>query len=248
MTEKRKRITDKILEIVKCIDTKDNYNYKKYKEMFDVMTDKEFGDFCNWCNDPNDLDMVDHTIFIQALPFEEPPLANIYKALDLLGVPAEECVTFDINGDGERVKSRYKVPVGYVHIKRLEQLLSKKNKYSIDNEERSIKTDQVSGESKVGAISDVEAGALLAQGADKIFTELYKGRSSNEKVRNELYKDIALNGYATLENIENAEDPDTRNALNTFDTYLLSAGIRTDLRTDSLKLPYTIKKDLENKK
>ena len=245
MTDKRKRIQDKIFEVIKLLDDKNGYNLKVYKEMFEVMTDEEFGNFCNWCNDPDDLDQLDHTIFIQALPFEEPSLQNILKALKVLNVPDEEYVTYDLNGSGERIRSRYPIPVGYVHIRRMEQLLSKKNRYTLDNDERSIKTDQVSNDSKVAAFSDVDASALITQGADDIFKEFYGARSSNEAVRNKLYKTIALNGYVTLDEIADETDSsDSKNALNTLDTYLISGGIRTDLRTDSLKLPYTIKKEL----
>ena len=166
MTEKRKRITDKILEVIGYLDSKDGFNVNKYKEIFAAMSDEEFGKFCEWCNDPKDYDQLDHTLFVQTLPFEEPSLQNILKALDALGVPAEENVLFDIKGDGNRVRSRYPIPVLYVAIKRLEQLLSKKNRYSLDNDQRSIKTDQVSQDSKVAAISDTEAAALITAASD----------------------------------------------------------------------------------
>ena len=244
MTEKRKRITDKILEIVALLDTKDNYNYNKYKDLFGAMTDEEFGKFCEWCNDPNDPDQLDHTIFIQALPFEEPSLKNILEGLKRINVPDEEYVWFDIDGSGRRIRSRYKIPVGYLALKRMEQLLSKKNRYSLDNDSRSIKTDQVSQDSKVAAISDTESAALITQGADAIFKEFYGARSGDEKQRNNLYRDIALNGYATLADIQDNTNVDSKSTLNTLNTYLLSAGIRSDLITNSLKLPYTVKKEL----
>ena len=245
MTEKRKRITNKILEIVALLDTKDGYNLAKYKDIFNAMTDEDFGKFCEWCNDPNDPDQLDHTIFIQALPFEEPKLENILAGLKAINVPHEEYVWFDVDGSGRRVRSRYPIPVGYLGIKRMEQLLSKKNRYSLDNDSRSIKTDQVSQDSKVAAISDTEAAALITQGADDIFKEFYGARSGDEKQRNNLYKDIALNGYATLQDIQNNTNVDSKSTLNTLNTYLLSAGIRSDLVTNSLKLAYTVKKELQ---
>ncbi len=244
MTEKRKRITDKIFEIIALLDTKDGYNLSKYKDIFNAMSDEEFGKFCEWCNDPNDPDQLDHTIFIQALPFEEPSLKNILAGLKAINVPDEEYVWFDIDESGRRVRSRYKIPVGYLGIKRMEQLLSKKNRYSLDNDQRSIKTDQVSQDSKVAAISDTEAAALITQGADDIFKEFYGARSGDEKQRNNLYKEIALNGYATLQDIQDNTNVDSKSTLNTLNTYLLSAGIRSDLVTNSLKLSYTVKKEL----
>ena len=246
MTEKRKRIEAKIFEVLGHLDTKDGYNVTHYKDMFRNMSDEEFGKFCEWCNDPDDLNQLDHTLFIQALPFEEPSYDSALNALDALGVPFEEYVEFNIDGNGY-VRSRYPIPVGYLGIKRMEQLLSKKNRYSLDNDERSIKTDQASGDSKVGAISDTEAAALLSHNADAVFRELYGARSGDEKQRNKMYKDIALNGYTTLAALEDEANNDTKSTLNTFNSYLLAAGIRTDLITNSLKLPITIKKELSGK-
>ena len=246
MTEKRKRIEDKIFEVIGYLDTKDGTNLKYYKDYFRNMSDEEFGKFCEWCNDPTDFDQLDHTIYIQALPFQEPSYDNALKALDVLGVPFEEHVNFNVDGTGY-VKNRYPIPVGYLGIKRMEQMLSKKNKYSLDNEQRSIKTDQVVGDSKAGAISDNEAVSLVSQNADLIFRELYGSRSGDEKQRNKLYKDIALNGYASLADLEEEANADSKATLNTLNMYLLSVGLRTDLITNSLKLPYTIKKELSGK-
>jgi len=246
MTEKRKRIQEKMFEVIALLDDKKGYNLQKYKDMFDEknMSDEEFGKFCNWCNDPKDFDQLDHTIYIQAMPFEEPSIQNTLKALQVLGVPDEEYTYFNVDGKGY-IRSRYPIPVGFINIKRLEQLLSKKNRYSLDNEKRSIKTDQVSSDSKIASISDSEAAALITHGLDNIFKEFYGPRSSDEKSRNEMYKTIARNGYVTLSDLEDPDrDSYSKNTLNTFDTYLISAGLKTDLITDGLKTPYTIKKEL----
>lgn len=246
MTEKRKRIEAKIFEVIGLLDSKDGYNVSKYKDIFRNMSDEEFGKFCEWCNDPDDPDQLDHTLFVQALPFEEPTYDNTLKALDALGVPCEEYVKFNVDGKGF-VRSRYPIPVMYLQIKRMEQLLSKKNRYSLDNDQRSVKTDQTTGDSKVAAISDSEAAALFTHGADAIFREFYGCRSGDEKQRNKLYRDIALNGYASLADLEEEANADSKATLNTLNAYLLAGGIRTDLVTNSLKLPYTIKKELSGK-
>lgn len=248
MTPKREKIQNMIYKIIGYLDSKDEFNLTKYKEVFEKMTDEEFGNFCNWCNDPNDLTQVDHTIFIQTMPFNEPSLQNILDALKELGVPTEEYVYFrDFNND-KPIRSRYKIPVGYLPIKRMEQLLSKKNRYTVDNDERSLKSDQTTGDSKVSSISDLEAYALLAQGADDVFKEFYGPRSGDATARNSLYKDIALNGYASLNDVISGTNEDSKVALNTLNVYLLSAGFQSDLVSNSLKLPYTVKQELKNKK
>ena len=107
------------------------------------------------------------------MPFDEPSLENVIKGLEVINVPSEEYLYFRDFNNERPIRSRYRVPVGYLPIKRMEQLLSKKNRYSVDNEERSLKTDQVVGDSKVASISDLEANCLMAQGANDIFKEFY---------------------------------------------------------------------------
>ena len=55
-----------------------------------------------------------------------------------------------------------KVPCGYCTIKRVQQILSKKNHYATDIDDRSLKTGDVKSESKVAAISEPETYALAA--------------------------------------------------------------------------------------
>ena len=247
MTPKRKKIEETIYKVIELLDNKEHYNLNKYKEVFSKMTDEEFGKFCEWCNDPNDLTQVDHTIFIQTMPFDEPSLENVIKGLEVINVPSEEYLYFPDFNNERPIRSRYRVPVGYLPIKRMEQLLSKKNRYSVDNEERSLKTDQVVGDSKVASISDLEANCLMAQGANDIFKEFYGPRSGDEKERNEMYKKIATDGYVSLSDIQKDTNEDSKVTLNTLNTYLLSAGYRSDLVVNSLKLPYTMKQELKGK-
>ena len=245
MTEKRKRIEDKVLEIVSYLDTKDQFNYHKYKMMFSAMSDAEFANWCKWCNDPKDLNQVDHTVTIQTIPFQEPSIENIYKGLAALDVPAEEYVYFRSFGGDKPIRSRYPIPVGYLNIKKMEQFLTHKNHYTLDVNERNIKTDQTSGASNVANISEAEAQCLISIGADKIMDELYGSRSGDETARNALYKQIAMNGYASLEEIKQETNIDTKTTLNTFNTYMLVSGLRTDLVEFGNKLPYTIKNELK---
>lgn len=253
--EKWNRIKKLLMTVIDYLDTSDHFNHDKYAAIFD-MWDKEAarGDwkdidkFCNWCNDPDNPDQLDHSVYIQSKPFEEPSLENVLKGLDYIGVPAEEYVYFRDFGESVEngmpaVRSRYPTPVGYVNVKRMEQMLSKKNRYSADADQRNLKTDQASGDSKVSAYSDAEAYAMIAQGYDKIMDEFYGARSGDEKARMNLAKDISQNGFATLQDVDKGTNLDTKTTLNTLNTYLIASGYRTDLVMNSLKLPYTLAKE-----
>ena len=74
----------------------------------------------------------------------------------------------------------------------------KKNHYSTDIDERSLKTGDVKGESKNGAISEPETYALMAIGAEKGLEEFLGPRADNEQKKLQMYREIAKNGYTTL--------------------------------------------------
>jgi len=138
-----------------------------------------------------------------------------------------------------------KVPVGYIPIKRVQQLLAKKNAYSFDNDKTDLKTGQVKGDSKVSSLSDPEAFCLSAIGADSALKEFLGPRADNNSAKNAMYRSIAKDGYATLEDLPN--DPSSKTTLNTVNTYFLASGIKSDLITNGYKTYYTVESDLHKK-
>jgi hypothetical protein len=169
-------------------------------------------------------------------------MEQIKNAADILNMPLEEYVWFRDKGDTP-IRTRYKVPVGYVPIKRVQQMVSKKNRMTTNAEKRGLKSGQVSGDSKVASVSDLEAYCLLSVGADRILEELYGPRADGYDKKADFYKQINDNGHVSLDSLE--EDLTKHTALNTLNTYLLASGIKTDLINDTLKTPYTLDKDLD---
>ena len=210
--------------------------------MFDVF-EANPDEFRKW--DVLHDDSLDSTIQIFALPFEEPRMPQIKKAADILNIELENYIYYR-QTDPRGIRSKIKVPVGYVHIKRVQQLLSKKNHYTFDNEERSLKTGDVKGEhSKVAGISEPEIYALMAEGGEKCLEELLGPRGDNQEKKREMYREIAVNGYCTLESMKSTRSSST--TLNTINTYLIGAGVRSDSITPTLKTEYTLNKDLKGK-
>lgn len=114
--EKRKLITKKIVETMNILDTT-KYNGKKYEELFTKMTDDEFKKYMNeFLNDE------DRHFYLEMEPFSqsEPDLTKIKKAADYLKIPLDEYVYLPFeNPKGEPIRTPYKVPVGYIQVKRL---------------------------------------------------------------------------------------------------------------------------------
>ncbi len=239
LSEKRKKIEDLVLGVVKRLDNSKMENYNRYSKMFKVMNDNEFQAWAKTMG--NELD---DTIQIFQLPFEEMKMTQIKSAADFLGVPLEEYMWYRHN-DPEGIRTKIKVPVGYLHIKRVQQLLAKKNKYALDIEDTELKTGQVKGDSKVTSISDDESFALMAINADKALEEFLGPRADNELKKMEMYRDIARDGYATLDKL--TSDITKSVTINTLNTYLLASGIKSDIMTESLKTLYSVDQQLRKK-
>lgn len=238
--EKRKKIEKLVLDVMKVLDTKDSGNYERYDAMFKSMSDKEFAE---WAGSMGKT--LDSAPQVFEMPFNEVKIQNIKKAADILNLPLEEYVYFRDKGS-EPVRTRYKVPVGWIPIKRLQQMLSKKNHITTDAEKRALKSGQVTGESKVVSISDAEVYGMLSTNANRILEEIYGPRADGYDKKTDFYSQISSDGYVDLDKLET--DLTKHTALNTLNTYLLASGLRSDLVVDSLKTAYTLETDLNNKK
>jgi hypothetical protein len=237
--QKRQKIEKLVLDVVRTLDNSKMQNFKRYEAMFKVMTDEAFEDWANKMG--HDLD---DTIQMYQLPFEEMKMTQIKKAADILNVPLEEYVWYRHNNP-EGIRTKMRVPVGYVHIKRVQQLLAKKNKYTLDNEKVGLKSGQVKDDSKVANITDPETFALTAINADQALKEFLGPRADNQGKKIQMYRQIARDGFTTLEDMEG--DIAQSTTVNTVNTYLLASGIRSDLVNTTLKTNYTIDKQLKEK-
>ena len=200
------------------------------------MSDKQFEQWIKkLASDP------DENFYFQVLAYEnEPHLSDIKRAADILKLPLEEYVYMRHDGNKDNpIRTRKRVPVGYVPVRRLQQILSKKNSYSLNIDKRNMKTGQVTGEDKIARISDAENYALSTLEADYGLQEFFGPRADNAKAKMQMYKQIANEGYVQLESLErNIEDSQT---INTVDVYFTGAGILTDLITPGYYFARTLK-------
>ena len=156
---KRKEIENLVLKFMSILDITGK-NTERYKKFFESLDTND--NFENWLK--YFLGNEKEYFQIQAVPFEEPKIPQIKKAADFLGVPLEEYMYYRHDNDKDNpVRTATPVPIGYLHIKRMQQVLSKKNNYSFDADMRDAKTGQTIGDSKVARLSDHETFALTTQ-------------------------------------------------------------------------------------
>lgn len=232
--EKRKKIEKLALETYKIVDPT-NINYNELKRQFDSMSDAEFDKWAKGFFADDDA-----MLYLCSIPYvNELKVENIEKALNYIGVPMFETVAMPyLNPGGEVYVTQEKVATGYLHIKRPQQMASKKNSMSIHSEQRSPTNGQVTGADKNGRVSDMENIALVTLESDGLLKEFLSARSDDMKAKNEVLKQIQTLGYVDLSKIETK--PSDKVALNTMDVYFTSCGIKTDLITDGLLLQKTL--------
>jgi len=234
---KRKEMENLIYKVFSTLDPSE-VNTNKYKAMFSSMNDNEFDKFFKNLFANEELYLVlDIVNYERDLTIE-----NIEAAAKVLDVPLMEKVAMPfVNGNTDNpVLTKYPVPIGYLHIKRMQQILSKKNTTSTDISSRSALTGQVVNKDKNARESDAETFSLVTLGAENSLRELLGGRADDMTMKTEMYSEISKKGYVSLDELTN--NAENKTTLNTVDTYLLGCGIKSDLVTKTLALPKTLKK------
>ena len=184
---------------------------------------------------------------------EEPPIEDkeFYtppQAAKLLGIPLYETVYLPhVNGDPDKniVVTPEKVPVGYLHEKRMMQTLEKKNSGSTHRSERNPITGTVTGDDKNARNSDVETYAMLSINADAALKEFMGPRADDEVASKEMYMMIDRDGYVNEDELTN--DPRNRTSLNTLAIYFIMQGFKTNLLRGDNLLPEP-RDDIQRKK
>ena len=123
--------------------------------------------------------------------------------------------------------------------------MAKKNRYAFDTEDITLKTGTVKGESKVASLSDPETFMLTALNADAALKEFLGPRADNQTAKQDMYRNIAKNGYVSLADLE--DDLTRSTTINTMNVYLLGSGIRSDLITRGLKTAYSQQEDTKER-
>ena len=232
--DRRKVFMDYLCAIMDKLDPS-GANSKLYHDKFDKMTDNQFDSYIKrfFADDKQNF-------YLEIVEYERDlTMENINACAEMMGVPLYERIalpylTHDLNNV---ITTPEKVAVGYIHEKRMPQTLIKKSNASIKIEKRNPKTGQVVGEDKNARNSDSEVYSLATLGAMDALREFMGSRADDMKAKNEMYAEIAKNGYTSLEDL--TDDPANKIGLNTFDTYFLMQGLRTNMidRLDNIPGP-----------
>lgn len=229
MTDKRKAIQDLIDGVMTRIDPTGT-NAQKYRRMFQTMNDTQFTSWINaFLKDPKANLRLD----IEEFGKVQMKYENIEKAAEFLKIPIYEYVYMPhISSDPNRpVRTKQPVMVGYLNIKRPQQLVSKKTGLVLDDTDRDEITGVVKGKSKGGTTSGIEAELLCGVGADEIISEICGVRGDNIQEYDAMISQIAETGSARLEDIKTSsyDKPTVLKA----DIFLRAMGFKTDMVSEA---------------
>ena len=119
----------------------------------------------------------------------------------------------------------------------------KKNGMSTGINQRSAISNQVTGHDKNGRESDLENTMLVALQMPDTLKELNGPRADDSVMKQDMLRDIALNGYTKLSDMD--DNISNKTTLNTVNTFLLGMSMDSDLVTRGLMLRSTIEEQLQ---
>jgi hypothetical protein len=221
--EKRKEIERLVLGVMGALDATGE-NRAKYAASLGAMSDAQLEAWVERLREREE-----ENFYLEVSPYKnEPTLEQIEEAAAIVGVRLHQYVYFRHDGAAaDPVRTRYRVPVGFIHVRRLQQLLQKKTSYSTATDRRSQTTGQLTGDAAVGRMTNPEAYALKVIGADAVLKELLGPRADNRDKRLGMYQAIQRDGFVRLGDLRG--DLKNQPTLAYLDTLLLGAGLKADI-------------------
>lgn len=232
---KRKEMEDLIYTFFDLFDPTGR-NTEYYRNLFNNMSDGQFDQYFKLL-----FEQDDPYLTATMIDYENPVLIeNIEKAAKYLEVPLFERVVLPYASEDpdNPVITKHECLVGYLNIKRLQQINFKKLGLSTDASERNMVTGQVTGHDKNSRNSDQETIALLTVGANVSLKELMSMRADDMVMKAEMNKKIARDGYVAMEEL--TDKLSNKTTLNSAAVFFIGAGLMTDLVMNDYFLPKSL--------
>lgn len=230
--EKRKQCEELIYKTFDAIDPT-GANTEYYQTLFSNMSDAQFTKLIS-----GRLPFRYHVS-----PFNnEPKMPDIINAFKVLNKPLIEKVKLPYlakNKDGKPIESQ-ECLVGYMNIKRLKQMLTKKNNTAIEISNRDMKTGRLLSHDKGGTESNKEFEGALALGLERTTEEYARIKAAAMKAKAEAYNTINVKGEVSFDDID-TEKTDSI-AKNTMNVYLIGANLHSNLIDEDYYNPHSLER------
>ena len=230
--EKRKQCEELIYKTFDAIDPT-GANTEYYQTLLSNMTDDQFTKLIS-----GRLPFRYHVS-----PFNnEPKMPDIINAFKVLKKPLIEKVKLPYlaqDKNGKPIESK-ECLVGYMNIKRLKQMLTKKNNTAIEISNRDMKTGRLLRNDKGGTESNKEFEGALALGLERTVEEYARIKAAAMKAKAEAYNTINVKGEVSFKDIDT--DKVDSIAKNTMNIYLIGAGLHSNLIDEDYFTPHSLER------
>lgn len=223
----RKKAEMKILQFISEWD-KSGYNINEYKEVFSKMSDAEF---LVWMEQLRDGKAHLH---YEINGREKPPTVDTIENIGKkYGVSLKEFVIlpFRSSDPNKPMVTKGKVPILMIPVRRLQQMVEKKNSISGDNDCVNPITGQVTGASKSAKWSNSQTFSVATTDQVHVNKEFLGPRADDEVSKREMIDQIEKYGRVRLEDLD--IKPHNKQSLNTTYVFLRAAGLDTDVASDN---------------
>ena len=229
MNAKRKQCEELIYSVLDTVD-KTHTNSDYYRGIFSKMSDDDFLEFCK-----------------RRLPFRfhqevfkiEPKMPDIFDAFKILDKPLLEKVKLPYvyrNDKGEPVESKEALVI-YIHIKRIKQMITKKNNTALNIDKRDMKTGLLVSDDKGAKETDREFESLAIMGLDYTMDEFARPKGDAMEAKAQMSNVILTKGYVSEADLNiPRNDSIGKNLLN---AYLIGAHIHSNLIDINYMTPLT---------
>ncbi len=229
MNKQRLEAERLIYQVMDALDPSGE-NTDFWKEEFARMSDEQFKKYIS----------NNYPFYYQVKAFKEPTMDQIDKAFKSLDVPLLEEVYLPYkykDKNGNPIKTQECLVV-YLPVKRMKQLLTKKNSMSIYSNTRDMKTGLLVGVDKNGKESDREFESLAISSLYNTMKEFSRPRADSMDDKAVMNNTIKVLGQVNLKDLpDDSSDSLSKNLLS---TYFTGAQLYTNLVNKEYMTPYTL--------
>ena len=176
----------------------------------------------------------------------EPTMSNFYAAAKVVGVSIIEKLALPylhINADGIPVNTKPVLKM-VLPIKKVQQVITKKNKVSIEIDDRNMKNGRLMTQDKGASTSDKEFEAMAIMGLYHNMFEFGTIKADAMRAKSEAYNTILITGQLSEDDFKVSKDDSL--ARNMISTYMLASHIDSNLVNVDGYTPYTLKERTRN--
>ena len=229
MDQNRLKAERLVYEVMDALDPSGE-NSDFWKEEFSKMSDTQFKNYIS----------NHYPFYYQVKAFKEPTMDQIDKALKVLNIPLLERVYMPYkykDKDGNPIKTAECLVI-YLPVKRMKQLLTKKNGMSLSSDSRDMRTGLLTGVDKNGKESDREFESLAISGLYDTMKEFSRPRADSMNDKAVMNNTIKVLGQVSLNELP--DDPTDSLSKNLLNAYFLGAQLYTNVVNVDYMTPYTL--------